>query len=249
VRKTMGSILKYIGSKNIDLSKYNINDFDTYCEPFGGGFNTGLTLIENGYTGRVIYNDLDEKVVNFWECLKEDSDKLYEKIVKLNNLLQNYFTDEERKSTLRLYERSDNKFKRAASEYLYRQYLTIHGLTFNNKVKTMEKYDIYLASISMGKVEINNTDAKEIIQRIDSDKTFMLIDPPYICDNINNYYRCNSGSFDHKALRDIIYTLKSKCLITYNANDYIRALYKDYNIDESTRIMCGRQYKELYITN
>ena len=48
----MHSVLNYIGKKDIDLSKYNIDNYKVYCEPFSGSFNTGFELMETGFKGK-----------------------------------------------------------------------------------------------------------------------------------------------------------------------------------------------------
>lgn len=225
----MRSPLRYIGSKNIDLTEYGINNYDTYCEPFGGGFNTGIVLLDSGYTGKVVYNDLDEEVVNFWECLKEDSDRLFDYIVD---------------------DGEDNKFKRAAKEFEYRRQLHLNGKLGSNKdVASFLRYDLYLTSLLLKDVEINNNYYSSVMHKINDEKTFLLVDPPYNVKNVGKYYRCNSNEFNHEALFDELKNFKGKWLLTYNDCEDIRELYKEFNVEKKVRTLYSRNYVELYITN
>ena len=244
----MKSLLRYIGSKkDLDIAKFISNnnlDIEIYCEPFSGGFSAGLNLIENGFNGKVILNDLDYNVCNFWICLKEDWSILYSEII---NMLDKINTDCDLFQIIHKYETSEDLFKRAACEYIYRKCLTMSGLSIQHKKFNDDIYDFFLQSELLQKVEIRNIDYWDIIKRYDSSTTLFLIDPPYDVKNVNKYYRCNSSEFNHKELRDRIENIQAKCIITYNDNENIRSLYKDskYKMEQIERNI-GHKYNELY---
>ncbi|MBO5387269.1 MAG: DNA adenine methylase [Lachnospiraceae bacterium] len=244
----MKSILKYIGMKDINLVDYGFSNPTLYCEPFGGSFNTGFKLIEQGYKGESIYNDIDEKVVNFWECIKENNNKVLDRVVQLNNIVKNQFTDSEREMTLANWYQSLDKYKRAAAEFTYRQYLTMDGLKWSVRDTIIDEIDFYLSQEALKSVEICNKDYKEIIGRYDSKDTFFLIDPPYDIDRVSRYYRGDCRKFKHEELANIVKTLEGNWLLTYNDNERIRELYRGFDIKEIKRQLFGRAYTELYIT-
>ena len=244
----MKSVLRYIGMKDINIKEFGLNSETIYCEPFSGSFNTGFKLYENGYTGQLIYNDLDEKVVNFWECIKEDNERLLNRIEQLNNILKSHFTDLERNRTLDNWYHSSDKYKAAAAEYVYRQYLTMDGLKWSFKNSIADRIDFYLFQEALQNIKLNNLDYKDIINKYDSNDTFFLIDPPYDICRVSNYYRCECNKFNHTELAEIVCSIKGNWLLTYNDNSNIRNLYKQYNIREVTRQLFGRKYTELYIT-
>lgn len=243
----MKSVLKYIGMKDIDISKYGFSNQTTYCEPFSGSFNTGFSLYEQNYDGKLIYNDTDEKVVNFWLCMKDDSNKLYNYCKQLDSIIKNQVTHDERIKTLNYWSDSSNIFKRAASEYIYRRSLTLKGHSWVYR-DTSDIFSFCILEDALQHIEINNTDYKEIIMKYDDENTFFLIDPPYNISNASKYYR-NSNNFNHSELKDILSNTKAKWLLTYNKNELIQSIYRDYNIHEIVRSMHGIKYKELYITN
>lgn len=75
------SVLDYTGKKKISLLD-EVDGHKRYIEPFGGSFNAGLNLIQAGYTGDIIFNDLDKEVYDFWNRVKSgteilDTDKFY----------------------------------------------------------------------------------------------------------------------------------------------------------------------------
>lgn len=245
----MSSILRYIGTKDLDLIKELKDKYLIYCEPFGGSFSTGINLVNAGFNGKLIYNDLDESVVNFWRAIKTDSQKVYKLCEIYNDILNELESDELRSEMLQNLLKEKNEFKRAAAEYLYRTHLTMKGISWLRDKLYNDEYDFCIEEYNMHNVEILNSDYKKVIKDADSEKTFMLIDPPYEIPKVNNYYRGNCKRFNHDELAKLIKTLKCGWLLTYNKNQHILKLYKDYNIFEVNRSFMGITYTELYITN
>lgn len=75
------SILDYTGKKRISLLD-EVEGHKRYIEPFGGSFNAGLNLIQDGYKGDIILNDLNKEVYDFWTRVKNcveilETDKFY----------------------------------------------------------------------------------------------------------------------------------------------------------------------------
>lgn len=248
----MKSLLNVVGRKtDLDIKEY-IDKIDKeikiYCEPFAGGFSAGLTLIEQGFTGKVILNDKDFEVYNFFKCLQEDWERLFNECEALLVSMANEVYTDDMLHKIKTYKVSEDKYKRAASEYVYRKSLSMKGLSINfNKFKDTE-IDFFLQSETLKQVEITNLDYKEVIDKYDSENTFMLIDPPYHISNVDGYYRCNSELFYHRELSEKIKVFKSKFLLTYNDDEYIKMLYEDYNKNYKHRFI-GRAYFELYIDN
>ena len=61
--------LNYIGSKAKvipDILKFQPQNYDTFIDAFGGGFNVGI----NVHTDKVIYNDLNYLVANLIQSFK-----------------------------------------------------------------------------------------------------------------------------------------------------------------------------------
>ena len=252
----MKSLLNYIGKKsNLDIQDYIDKagiEIDTYCEPFSGGFSAGLTLLEKGFTGKVVLNDLDTEVYNFWICLRDDWEKLYNTICNILKVLDELHIKDEQMQIIYKYKKSLDSFDRASAEYIYRKMLTITGIRNSLKKFNDTEIDFFLQSelLNRRNVEIFNLDYKEILKKFDGEKTFFLIDPPYYVNNVANYYRCDSEFFYHKELRDELINLNAKILITYNDDTYIYDLYKEHNFYLECIYRCfGGIYIELYFNN
>ena len=66
-----------------------------------------------------------------------------------------------------------------------------------------------------------------------SDNTFVFLDPPYdIKDFLYGKDREMHKSFDHDKFANDVYECPHKFMITYNDNERLRKLYKDYYIEE-----------------
>ena len=248
----MQSIIRYTGKKDL---KYLLNqDLDVirgssaYIEVFGGSFNLGFQLINRLVirfeSHKIVYNDLDSRLVKFWMDLAYSPNELFDVIWGLCQTCE----IEENKESLR----------ESALEYIFRAKNGLRG--YNDDKNVVHKllyeeanFNFFLQSSYMRKTVIKNLDFKQIIETEGNNpKAFLFLDPPYInINNIDRYYRCNSSEFRHEELADVLKDghLKSKFMLTYNENDKIRKLYEQFNIREYRRSIMGSPYTELIITN
>jgi len=79
---------------------------------------------------------------------------------------------------------------------------------------------------------IHHLDYKEIFSMYNTENIFWYLDPPYykkefLYENCENY----NENF-HIELKNEIDKLKGKVIISYEDNQFIRKLYKDYNINK-----------------
>lgn len=177
----MKSLLNYIGKKsNIDIHDIilkNKLDIDTYCEPFSGGFSAGLNLIEKGFKGKVILNDLDFEVYNFWIVLRDNYEELMDRINNALNSIFKYDENDDKLQVIKEYKISNDNIDRACAEYISQQSLTMKGLRIKaNKFRDTE-IDFFLQSKSLENVIIRNCDYSEILREYSSDKTFFFNRP------------------------------------------------------------------------
>lgn len=236
----MGSVLNYIGKKSIDLQEYEIDKYSVYVEPFSGSFNTGFTLMEQGYKGKVIYNDLDEQLINFWTMLRSNPLELYRLCIELfNNVKETNKIEEQEQNT--------DKLTQASEFYIRQLFNTMNGLNFSKRknIPSFEQYDFIINSEMLNRITIEQLDFAECIEKYDSIDTFFLIDPPYIRKTSSNYYNIDFQQLSYDKLIDTIDNIQGQWLLTYNDNYNLRQHYK--NIKEIKRKLYGREYTELYI--
>ena len=106
----------------------------------------------------------------------------------------------------------------------------------------------------LSRVVIENKDFEDLIKVYDRPSALFYLDPPY--HTTEKYYNCDFGEKDHIRLRDCLQQIKGKFILSYNNDEFIKDLYKEYNIEEISRNNnlsinrgTGREFKELIIKN
>lgn len=105
---------------------------------------------------------------------------------------------------------------------------------------------------------IENKSFAKLITAQDGAGTLFYSDPPY--HNTEKYYDTGEDGFGeemHVLLRDTLKGIKGKFILSYNDDEFIRELYKDFVIEEVERSHnlkmamgnLGSTYKELIIRN
>lgn len=93
--------------------------------------------------------------------------------------------------------------------------------------------------------KVHHLDYKEIFKMYDSEDVVFYLDPPYYK---KEFLYENSENFNHEELRNEIKKLKGKVILSYENNEYIKKLYKNFNIN----LYDGENFifrNELIITN
>lgn len=244
-------VVKWAGGKRQLLEKIRESlpkQFSTYYEPFFGG---GALLFDM-QPQKAIINDLNGDLISAYEVIKNNSDKLLE-ILKEHEELNNeeYFytvRDMDRKSIE--YSKLTNIEKAARLIYLNKtcfnglfrvnssgQFNTPYGRYKNPNIvnepiiKAVSKYfnenEIKILSVDF---ELAIKDTKE--------GDFVYLDPPY--DPISNtssftgYNEIIFNKSEQERLKKVCDELNKKgvkFLLSNSATDYIKDLYKDYNIE------------------
>lgn len=249
----MKNILSYTGSmKDIHIRKYIPDYIDTYVEPFAGSFSGVFNLLEDGWIcKKVVANDLDENVINFWKCVQTDSDRVYEHILRLQKQVTCLKSADINTEVQLIKYNEKDSYDRAAYEYLirYNKVFSKHNRETIKELK-ITSLDLYELSVSLMGVEIVNMDYLDVLRKYDSSTTFFMIDPPYNVKSVDTYYRCNCSKFNHEELRNECNKLKGKWIVRYNDEELTRELYKDTNIIMAThKKIIGIDYVEKYYSN
>ena len=247
----MESVLRYIGKHgiNLDYEKEKFK-FQTYCEPFSGSFNTGHILMEDEeFRGKLILNDLDYEIYNFWNCVKNNPKLTYKRIEELILNVLKANNEDRKRYEITKFAQSAELESRAAAEYIYRLNTGLHGFNVNSRGFKYSEHDFIIQSRNLQRCELHNLDYSEILHKYDSKETFFYLDPPYDIDRVDNYYRCNSSFFYHEGLKNELDKLEGKWLVTYNNSYYLHKLYEGYHKYIIGRPMFNGIYTELVITN
>lgn len=229
----MKAIAKYPGSK-WSLSDWIIGYFPehhSYLEPF---FGSGAVLFNKPRSDIETVNDLDGNVVNLFECIKEDPEKLARRI---------YLTPYSRE----VYEKAfievpSDKFESALNFYIRLQMghgfrTTGERVGWKNDVQGREKAyaandwcnipeKIMQAAERLRGVQIDNRPAVELIKRFNYKNVLIYCDPPYMLETRHGkQYRCEMNYDGHEELLDTLLQHKGFVAISgYETSLYCKKL-------------------------
>jgi DNA adenine methylase len=243
--------LKWVGGKRQllpEIKKYIPKEYNTYFEPFLGG---GAVLFEL-QPKKAVINDLNEELINCYkeirdhpeqvrDCLRlfqsEDCEKFYYNVRDMD-LKDNWYNQ-------------PNYWK--AARIIYLNKTCFNGLYRVNKNghfnvpygKHKNKFDFDRENLykiyqylSNNNIKIHNVDF-EIATEYTKEKDFIYFDSPYdtISDtaNFTSYTKEGFTKDDQIRLRDCFKELSDRgcyCLLSNAGTDFIRDLYKEFNIVE-----------------
>ena len=252
--------MSWIGGKkalrDVIVQRFPLH-YERYIEVFGGG---GWVLFHKPPRNDFeVYNDRNSLLVNLYRCVRDKHDELIDELRYALNSREEF--DRIRAELARDSPATD--VQKAAWFYQLIRYSYASGLTsFGGQPHNIRK-DFPLieqAHIRLGDVVIGNRDFEKLIKHYDRPESFFYLDPPY--HSTEGYYK-NVGEEgftdkDHVRLRDILMQIQGKFLLSYNDDDFVRALYRQPGIRmmEVSRLNTikqryenGAQFAELLIAN
>ena len=256
----MNAIFKYPGSKWA-IANWIIGFFPehhSYLEPF---FGSGAVLFTKERSNIETINDLDSEVVNFFEWVKKDPEKLGSEI---------YWTPYARE----VYEKAwaeqqteSDSFKRAVN--FCARMMMGHGFRttgekvgWKNDVQGREaayaaKYwckmprVIIEAAERLRGVQIENRPAMELIRRFNFPNVLIYADPPYILRTRHGkQYRHEMSDRDHADLLEALKAHRGPVLLSGYDSDLYRDILKNWHREEiTTRTQTAQQRQEILWMN
>ena len=238
------SPLRYPGGKTrackpLDIilnDHFNITHFKNIVSPFFGGGSFEFHL-QNKYGLKIIANDKFKPLYHFWNICKLNKDKLCEELYKkIDNIDKSIFS----KLRKEIMNEEDNLIQ--SIMYFIINRCSFSGATLSggfsldaSKNRFTESSIDRIKQLNLGQFEIYNLDFEGFIN--DSDNNNLLfLDPPYYLENNSKLYGNNGDmhdTFDHNKLYNCILS-KKNWIMTYNNCDYIKNLYKDFKIIETS---------------
>ena len=241
--KNIKTPLRYPGGKSRAvkfLKNYFPETFIEYREPFFGGGSVGLYITQNNKNIKIKVNDINYSLYSFWNTLKLFPNDMINGI----RMLKNKF-DIGRELYNFIYSRRTSNISMLdnAIYFFILNRITFSGLVdsggyseraflerFTNK--SIEKLkEVYFV---IKDFEFYSNDFPELIQ-MNGDKVFIFLDPPYYStSNSKLYGKCGDlhKNFNHNKLYDLLSNTNHKFMLTYGNNDYIKKIYRKFNIIE-----------------
>lgn len=241
-------VLKWVGGKRqlmSEIEKVLPKTYTTYYEPFIGG---GAVLFEL-QPKKAVINDVNSELINLYNVIKDDVELLIEDLRKHENTSEYFYRIREMDRDRELYEKLSNIEK--ASRIVYLNKTCFNGLFRVNKSGEFNspfgKYknpnivdEVTLRAVSKyfnkADIKILNSDFEQSLKGIRKG-SFVYLDPPY--DPVSssaNFTGYDKGGFNRdeqirlKKLCDKLDKKGVKFLLSNSATDFIKDLYKDYNI-------------------
>lgn len=251
----MKTVLNYPGSKQMIknwILSY-IPPHIVYVEPY---FGSGTIFFDKEPAKIEIINDIDKDIYNYFKVLRDDPEKLIEKIMFTPFAIEEYKKSRE----LSIY---DNEIERAR-KFAVRCYFGIgnsnvykngfrrsKSKTASNKSKTWAQLPDHLkkATIRLKNAIIENDEAINIIKKYNNKDVFIYCDPPYILSSRKNHlYNYEMTDNQHMELLKTLKDHKGKILISGYDNELYNEILEDWNKEVITASSeCGKRIECLWM--
>ncbi len=244
----MNSPICWIGGKKL-LRETIIGMFpekiDRYIEVFGGA---GWVLFGRDRHAKLeVYNDAEGNLVNLFRCIKYHCGELQKELEWRLNSREDFYNFKEL-----LNAPGFTYIQRAAMFYLIIR-ISFGGdrKSFGCNTKNIENALEKLPEVSrrLNGVVIEHKDFENLIKVYDRPGALFYCDPPY--HSTERFYDMPFTEDDHRRLRDVLSGIKGRFLLSYNDDDFVRELYRDFSIipvERSNNMSSGR-FKEIIVKN
>lgn len=242
----MRSFIPWIGGKTLLAPKITAEfpeSFGRYIEVFGGG--ASVLFSSDKHAKFEVWNDANGDLVNLFRCVKYHRGELQREIRYYLNSRE-MFGDIRK----RLECPGFTDIQRAAMFYvLVKISFGADARSYGCSSKAISTESFDRIEKRLEHVNIENKDFEELIKQYDRPDAFFYCDPPY-----HKTEECYSEKFseaDHYRLNSVLTALKGRFLVSYNDDDFVRELYKDFNIQAVSRRnnLSTGQFKEVIIKN
>ena len=242
--------LRYPGGKSKatkTLSPWFPRYFKEYREPFIGGGSIAIDITKANPDIPVWINDLYVPLYNFWIQLRDCGQDLSESVrEQKEKMLESGTQDEKDKFAKDLFNQyadeidTYDNFQKAVAFFIMNK-CSYSGLTENStfsRTAANSNFSLVgadkLAQFSelIKNWKITNIDYSEVMNADGPENTFVFLDPPYdIKDFLYGKNREMHKKFDHYLFAARVFKCPHKFMITYNVNDRLLELYKDYYLE------------------
>ncbi len=222
-------IIRWPGGKSRLLKKIlpGIPKHECYCEPFMGGLAVLLAKIPSKIE---VVNDLNGDLVSLYRNIQYHLPAILQEMEwtiasrkNLNDFIaQPGLTEIQRAA--RWFVRNKISFGGGMKSFAVAR--TSGGGASSSRANTMAALREF--NRRLDKVVVENIPALRCIQLYDGPQTFFFIDPPYLAKPTSNYEGFNEDQMTE--LRDTIFNLRGKWMLTVDDSPFNRKLFKGTKI-------------------
>lgn len=241
----MKAVIKYPGSK-WGLAKEIISFFPEHHSYLEAFFGSGAVLFNKPRSNIETVNDLDGNVINLFECIRKDPERLAREIY-FTPYARQVYEDAYKTVTGDSFERARNFYIRCNMGHGFRT--TGEKVGWKNDVQGRERayaatdwvnlpQKILQAAERLRGVQIENKPAVDLIQRFNDRKVLIYCDPPYVLGTRHGkQYRYEMEDNDHVELLEVLLLQKGPVLLSgYNSklyNEMLKGWHKETAISYS----------------
>jgi len=214
------NVFSYPGAKTL-LSPWIIDHFpdhEVYVEPFAG---SAAVLVNKEPSSVEILNDQDGDIVHFFETLRDRGEELEEWLRNTpfsrehhNEYADQFYkgyrpVDDVERAGRFFYLRSTQFAQKYTDKSGFRlSTARNHATEFQNRVDELHKFRDRLQ-----KVQIENLDYAELVERTDGEEVLFYFDPPYVDEGDDLY--SHSQQFDHQRFVDVLEKVEGRWVVSY----------------------------------
>jgi DNA adenine methylase len=213
---------------------------DTYCEPYAGGAGAGLQLLSDGHVSKLIINDLNPGIAAFWRSTFFNTHALVKMVIDCVVDIENWHR--QRAVYLAPHDHDDldlgfatfflNRTNR--SGILSARPIGGLGQTGNWLIGArFNKADLTQRLENLGglasHVSVREERAIALIRTLNRRKNpaLLYVDPPYVVPG-EELYMTDHSWHEHQQLAQILAKSPHPWILTYDADDRTRGLYRDF---------------------
>jgi DNA adenine methylase len=253
----------YFGGKfmHADFIINHLPETKNYVEVFGG---SGVILFNRKPSKIETLNDINSVVINFFECLRDHSEKLLEKIYLTPYCQDEYIKcyrdmnkgdkiERARRFFVAVNQSFNGTYARQTgwkmSSHNSRKNISEMCSRWNSKIPNLLRIINRLRSI-----QISNMDFRDIFEKFNNKDTLLYCDPPYVHNTRTNKseYEFEMSLSDHYYLLELCKKSKAKIAISgYESDLYNEELKRFYKIKAPERetILHKTKRQEILWTN
>ena len=213
---------------------------ERYIEPFGG---SAAVLLNREPSPVETYNDLDGDVVNFFRVLREQPDELVRQLELTPYSREEFGQACESDGGVDDVERARRFFvsvsqgynaktsSTSPSDWSYVVGTSARGMSNVISWKQGFEENLHEVAARLGRVQIENQDAINLIETHDHPDALFYCDPPYAPDSRKSgEYAHEMSEQDHRELARTLNQCEAKVAISNYESDLMRDLYSEWNV-------------------
>lgn len=215
------------------LDNFFPKEVDKYLETFTGGGSVLLHIIQR-YNPQIVFaNDIDSKLINYYNNVKDNPQTVIDECLSIKNqynkeTFAEVFKTLDRNIASHFFTSNKTSFSGLNNNYSPQAYDKNFSIRCINKINDISEVikDVNFINSDFAKLD-------EVIEDISG--FFIYLDPPYFGNKKIGLYGEKGElhkNFNHLELFEWVnkHSSNNKIMLSYDDSEYIRELYKDYNI-------------------